>query len=60
MPAAISRGDAEPGGRAPVLDVRLDHGALGILLQVRELREHELAGPSASEVTIAARDGTAG
>ena len=33
--------DAEPGGRAAVLDVRLDHGALGVLLQVRELREYE-------------------
>ena len=33
--------DAEPGGRAAVLDVRVDHGALGVLLQVRELREHE-------------------
>ena len=37
----VVRGDAEPGGCAAVLDLRLDHGALGVLLQVRELREHE-------------------
>ena len=35
----VVRGDAEPGGRAAVLDVRVDHGALGLLLQVRELRD---------------------
>ena len=34
----VVRGDAEPGRRAAVLDLRLDHGALGLLLQVRELR----------------------
>ncbi len=33
--------DAEPGGRAAVLDVRVDHGAQRVLLQVRELRQHE-------------------
>ncbi len=35
------RGDSEPGRRAAVLDVRLDHGALGRLLQVPELRHDE-------------------
>ena len=35
------RGDAEPGRRAAVLDLRLDHGALGRLLQVRELRHDQ-------------------
>ena len=34
----VVRGDAEPGGRAAVLDVRVDHGAERVLLQVRELR----------------------
>ena len=32
------RRDPEPGRRAAVLDLRLDHGALGRVLQVRELR----------------------
>ncbi len=32
------RRDSEPGRRAAVLDLRLDHGALGRLLQVPELR----------------------
>ncbi len=31
-------GDPEPGGRAALLDVRVDHGAQRLLLQVRELR----------------------
>ena len=35
------RGDAEPGRRAAVLDVRVDHGALGRLLQVQQLRHDE-------------------
>ncbi len=39
--AGAVRRDAEPGGRAAVLDVRVDHGALGLLLQVRELRHDE-------------------
>ena len=34
-------GDPEPGGRAAVLDVRVDHGALRLVLQVRELRHDE-------------------
>ncbi len=34
----VVRGDAEPGGRAAVLDVRVDHGAQRLVLQVRELR----------------------
>ena len=29
------RGDSEPGRRAAVLDLRVDHGALGRVLQVR-------------------------
>ncbi len=33
--------DPEPGRRASVLDVRLDHGALGRLLQVHELRHDQ-------------------
>ena len=33
--------DSEPGRRAAVLDLRLDHGALGRLLQVLELRHDE-------------------
>ena len=36
-------GDAEPGGRAAVLDVRVDHGAQRLVLQVLELR-HDVAG----------------
>ena len=32
------RGDAEPGRRAAVLDLRVDHGAQRRLLQVQELR----------------------
>ena len=36
--ALLVRGDAEPGGRAALLDLRVDHGALRLLLQVRELR----------------------
>ena len=35
------RGDAEPGGRAAVLDVRVDHGAQRHLLQVHQLRHDE-------------------
>ena len=35
------RGDSEPGRRAAVLDVRIDHGALGCLLQVQQLRHDE-------------------
>ena len=31
-------GDAEPGGRAAMLDVRVDHGAQRVVLQVLELR----------------------
>ena len=31
-------GDAEPGRRAAVLDVRLDHGPQRLVLQVLELR----------------------
>ena len=38
---SLVRGHAEPGGRAAVLDLRLDHGALGLVLQVRELRHDE-------------------
>ena len=34
----VVRGDAEPGGRAAVLDVRVDHGAQRLVLQVLELR----------------------
>ena len=34
----VVRGDAEPGRRAAVLDLRLDHGAQRLVLQVRELR----------------------
>ena len=37
------RGDPEPGGRAAVLDVRVDHGAQRQLLQVRQLRQHVAA-----------------
>ena len=37
----VVRRDAEPGGRAAVLDLRVDHGALGLVLQVRELRHDE-------------------
>ena len=37
----LVRGDAEPGRRAAVLDVRVDHGALGFVLQVRELRHDQ-------------------
>ena len=37
------RGDAEPGRRAAVLDLRLDHGAQRVLLQVLELR-HDVSG----------------
>ena len=37
----VVRGDAEPGRRAAVLDLRLDHGAQRRLLQVRELRHDE-------------------
>ena len=36
------RGDAEPGRRAAVLDLRLDHGAQRRVLQVRQLR-HDAA-----------------
>ena len=36
----VVRGDAEPGGRAALLDLRLDHGALGLVLQVLELRHY--------------------
>ena len=39
--AVVVRGDAEPGRRAALLDLRLDHGALGLVLQVRELRHDE-------------------
>ena len=35
------RGDPEPGGRAAVHDLRVDHGAQRQLLQVRQLRQHE-------------------
>ena len=35
------RGDPEPGRRAAVLDLRVDHGALGRLLQVQQLRHDE-------------------
>ena len=35
------RGDAEPGRRAAVLDLRLDHGAQRRVLQVRQLRHDE-------------------
>ena len=35
------RGDSEPGGRAALLDLRLDHGALGRLLQMQQLRHDE-------------------
>ena len=35
------RGDAEPGRRAAVLDLRLDHGPQRRLLQVRQLRHDE-------------------
>ena len=35
------RGDSEPGRRAAVLDVRVDHGAQRRLLQVPELRHHQ-------------------
>ena len=34
------RGDPEPGGRAAVHDLRVDHGAQRQLLQVRQLRQH--------------------
>ncbi len=34
------RGDSEPGGRAAVHDLRVDHGAQRQLLQVRQLRKH--------------------
>ena len=37
----VVRRDAEPGGRAAVLDVRVDHGAQRLVLQVRELRHDE-------------------
>ena len=37
----VVRGDAEPGGRAAVLDVRVDHGPQRVVLQVRELRDDE-------------------
>ena len=36
----VVRGDSEPGRRAALLDVRVDHGAQRRLLQVRELRHH--------------------
>ena len=35
------RGDPEPGGRAAVLDVRVDHDPQRQLLQVRQLRHDE-------------------
>ena len=35
----VLRGDAEPGGRAALLDVRVDHGPQRIVLQVLELRD---------------------
>ena len=37
----VVRGDAEPGGRAAVLDVRVDHGPQRVVLQVRQLRDDE-------------------
>ena len=37
----VVRRDAEPGGRAAVLDVRLDHGPQRVVLQVRQLRNDE-------------------
>ena len=37
----VLRGDPEPGGRAAVLDLRVDHGAQRRLLQVRQLRHDE-------------------
>ena len=40
-PRVEVRRDPEPGRRAAVLDLRLDHGALGRLLQVPELRHDE-------------------
>ena len=51
----VVRGDAEPGGRAAVLDLRLDHGALGLLLQVRELRHHERAARSLRDSGLVVR-----
>ena len=37
----LVRGDQEPGRCAAVLDVRVDHGALRFVLQVRELRHDQ-------------------
>ncbi len=53
------RGDPEPGRCAPVLDVRVDHGALGRLLQVRELRHDERLriGKSSSKLEVRSSKG---
>ena len=37
----VVRRDAEPGGRAAVHDVRVDHGAQRLVLQVQQLRHDQ-------------------
>ena len=51
----VVRGDAEPGRRAAVLDLRLDHGAQRLVLQVRELRHDERLRATADRCPLTAR-----